>query len=83
MSSISCISASHSTPRRVLASTLGSLFISATAPAFADANTPPDLPDAGKARQLDSVKVEGYVVSEPASSKFTAPLLDTPRSISI
>ena len=83
MSSMPCISSTNAKPRRLIASTLGSLFISATAPALADANVAPDLPDAGKVRELDSVKVDGYVVSEPTSSKFTAPLLDTPRSVSI
>ncbi|MBL0164749.1 MAG: TonB-dependent receptor [Xanthomonadales bacterium] len=83
MSSTPCISGFHGTPRRLLATALGGVFVSAGSPAFAEATTPPDLPDAGKPRELDSVKVDGYVVSEPASNKFTAPLLDTPRSVSI
>ena len=77
------ICTSQASPRRLLSSALGSVFISAAPSAFADANTPPDLPDAGNARELDSVKVDGYAVSEPESSKFTAPLLDTPRSVTI
>ncbi|HET9032998.1 MAG TPA: TonB-dependent siderophore receptor [Dokdonella sp.] len=83
MSSSPYISTSQASPRRLLATALGSIFVSATAPAFADANTPPDLPDADNARELDSIQVDGYVISEPASSKFTAPLLDTPRSVAI
>ena len=83
MSTSPYISSSQTSPRRLLASALGSVFVSAAAPVFADAKPPPDLPDAGNARELDSIKVDGYAVSEPASSKFTAPLLDTPRSVSI
>ena len=83
MTSTPRICATHAAPRRLLASTLGSLFISASAAAVAEANNVPDLPDASKERELDSVKVDGYVVSEPTSAKFTAPLLDTPRSVSV
>ena len=83
MSSAPRICAAHTAPRRLFASTLGSLFISASAAAAADANSALELPDASKARELDSVKVDGYAVSEPTSAKFTAPLLDTPRSVAI
>lgn len=77
------IATTHARPRHLLATALGTAFVSTCAAAHADANTSPDLPDAGNARELDSIKVDGYVVSEPASNKFTAPLLNTPRSVSI
>ncbi len=83
MLSTAPISAAKSSPRRVLASALGGLFISSAAPALADTAASSDLPDSGKARELDSIKVDGYALSEPTSSKFTAPLLDTPRSVTI
>lgn len=37
----------------------------------------------GPARQLATVEVEGQATPEPASPKFTAPLLDTPQTVSV
>ncbi|MCB1572977.1 MAG: TonB-dependent siderophore receptor [Xanthomonadales bacterium] len=78
------VTTTRSRPRVLAATALGTAFASTGATVFADA-IPPATPDMGpgNARELDSVEVKGYAVNEPASSKFTAPLLDTPRSVSV
>ena len=82
MTTRSFIATTQSRPRLLAATALGTAFASSAATATVDANTPPPMPDMG-IRELDSVEVNGYSFSEPASSKFTAPMLDTPRSISV
>ena len=82
MTTRSFVTTTQSRPRLLAATALGTAFASSAAAATVDANTPPPTPDMGT-RELDSVEVNGYSVSEPASSKFTAPMLDTPRSISV
>jgi catecholate siderophore receptor len=82
MSVRSFVITTRSRPRLLAATALGTAFASSAAAAAVDANTPPPRPGM-EARELDSIEVDGYVVSEPASSKFTAPLLDTPRSVSV
>jgi catecholate siderophore receptor len=76
-----------STPRRLLATALVTL---APFAAHAAEDAIPATPDdAGAAddrknvAELDTVSVEGQDADEPASPKFTAPLLDTPRSVTV
>lgn len=69
-------------PQRPLAlaivNTLGSLAVAFALPAFAEDPSATD-----EASQLETVEVEGRPVGKPASPKFTAPLLDTPQTVSI
>jgi catecholate siderophore receptor len=76
-----------SKPRRLLATAFVTL---APFAAHAAEDTVPATPDdAGSAdkhknvAELDTVSVEGADTDEPASPKFTAPLLDTPRSVTV
>jgi catecholate siderophore receptor len=90
MSISSFITASHATPKRLLATALGTAFVS-TVPALAetgdaeatnDATSAPD--DNGmRSAELQSITVEGSALKQAASPKFTAPLLDTPQQITI
>lgn len=86
MSSPDFISAGSSTPRRLLATALGAIVAAPWASAGA-ADASPDAaapqPDARDTRRLDSITVEGHYTPEPASPKFTAPLLDTPRAVTV
>ncbi|HEY0230390.1 MAG TPA: TonB-dependent siderophore receptor [Dokdonella sp.] len=91
MSSTSFITASQATPKRLLATALGTAFVSSV-PALAetaatDASSDPtaasDAVDASKANELQSVTVEGNSIKQGSSSKLTAPLLDTPQSITV
>ncbi|MEO7431880.1 MAG: TonB-dependent siderophore receptor [Dokdonella sp.] len=90
--SVSFITSSHATPRRLLATALGTAFATTGVPALADvtsvdassdANAAPDDVDSRNSAQLDSVTVEGHAPAQGASSKLTAPLLDTPQQITI
>ena len=86
MSTNPFIRSSHATPKRLLASALGTAFVSAV-PALAETGMPetPDgiaAEDAGT-RQLESITVEGSALKQASSPKFTAPLLDTPQQITI
>ncbi|HJU40084.1 MAG TPA: TonB-dependent siderophore receptor [Tahibacter sp.] len=74
-------------PRRLLATALVALAPFAAAHAADDA-APATPDDAGADKrknvaELDTVNVEGRDAEEPASPKFTAPLLDTPRSVTV
>ena len=89
MSATPFITTSQSSPKRLLATALGSVFVSAAMPAFA-ADTAADAPaspegdaDPNKAPTLESVTVEGSDVKSGTSPKLTAPLLDMPQSITI
>ena len=89
MSATPFITTSQSSPKRLLATALGSVFVSAALPAFA-AETTGDAPaapegdaDPNKAPTLESVTVEGSDVKSGTSPKLTAPLLDMPQSITI
>jgi catecholate siderophore receptor len=82
MSVASFVFTTRSRPRLLAATALGTAFASSAAAAAGQVNAVPPTPDLGS-HELDSVEVNGYAVQEPASSKFTAPLLDTPRSISV
>lgn len=72
-------------PKQLLATALGAAFFSGAAPVLAE--DAPAAPDAGpvdkKAAELDTVSVEGSAIKQASSSKFTAPLLDTPRAVTI
>jgi len=87
MSSTPFITSSQATPKRLLATAIGTAFVSVATPVLAEApaDAAPDSssPDAGQVNQLDSVKVEGQYQQQPASPKFTAPLLDTPRAVTV
>jgi len=91
MSSTPFITTSHATPKRLLATALGTAFASTVpalaetnaADAAADANAAPDAFDSSKAAQLDSVTVDGSAQKQASSPKLTAPLLDTPQQITI
>lgn len=54
------------------------IVLAASAPAWADAET-----DKVDRQTMKKVEVTGEVVQEAASPKFTAPLLDTPQTLSI
>ena len=91
MSSTAAVTSSPSAPRRLLATALGTVLVSAGTPAFADAGSgaagaassaDADL-DTRHPNELESVTVEGHALDEPASPKFTAPLLDTPRAVTV
>ncbi len=56
----------------------GGLAVLATGVVKAD-----DQQTADGARRLDTVEVEGHAPAKAASSKFTAPLLDTPQTVSV
>ena len=90
MSCTAFITSSQATPKRLLATALGTAFVSSVAPALAETGAADAATDAVSAdldarepRQLDSVKVEGQYLQQPASPKFTAPLLDTPRAVTV
>jgi catecholate siderophore receptor len=88
MTSTPFITSSHATPKRLLATALGTAFVSSVVPALAesgsaDANAAPDDIDKRDAAQLESVTVEGHASLQASSPKLTAPLLDTPQQITI
>jgi catecholate siderophore receptor len=92
MTSTPFITTSHATPKRLLATALGTAFVSSVVPALAesgasdassDANAAPDAADARDTTQLESVTVEGHAALQGSSSKLTSPLLDTPQQITI
>lgn len=92
MTSTPFITTSHATPKRLLATAIGTAFVSSVVPALAesgasdmsaDANAAPDSADARDTAQLESVTVEGHAALQGSSSKLTAPLLDTPQQITI
>lgn len=95
MSTNPYIRSSQATPRRLLATALGLALVSGAAQA-ADAADPAaggtsvQTPDAADKRnkestqELDAVDVQGLVNNtEPSSPKYTAPLRDTPQTISV
>jgi catecholate siderophore receptor len=84
MSSGKLIVSIPAAPRRLLATALVALMPLAAAHAADDAAPAPEGtgPDPRKSVELDTVNVEGNGI-EPVSPKFTAPLLDTPRSVTI
>lgn len=87
MSSVSFISSRKASPTRLLATAVGTALVAATATATAAAV--PDVPgsaadaDAAGVNELDSVKVQGQYQPQPVSPKFTASLLDTPRTVTV
>jgi catecholate siderophore receptor len=88
MSSTPFITTSHATPKRLLATALGTAFVSTVVPALAetgvaDAGAASDDIDANSTAQLESVTVEGHAPVQGSSSKLTAPLLDMPQQITI
>ncbi|MBO9663214.1 MAG: TonB-dependent receptor [Dokdonella sp.] len=62
-------------------------FASGAAPVLAEEAAPADAgspdPVDRKAEELETVKVQGQGVKNASSPKFTAPLLDTPRSVTV
>jgi len=95
MSSVPFITASHATPKRLLATALGTAFVSTAAPALAETNAADAAADASASAedaaaakerdtsQLESVTVEGSSLKQAASPKYNTPLLDTPQQITI
>ncbi len=79
------ITTRQSSPKRLFASALGSVFASAAMPVLAaDVPAAPEGDaDPNKAPTLESVTVEGSDVKAGTSPKLTAPLLDMPQSITI
>ena len=78
MSSTAAVTSSPSAPRRLLATALGTVLVSAGTPAFADAGSgaadaassaDADL-DTRHPNELESVTVEGHALDEPASPKW-------------
>lgn len=72
-------------PKQAAFTALGMAFAYGAVPALAEEAAPADAPDAPDpvSDQLETVKVRGHGVEQPASSKFTAPLLDTPRAVTV
>ncbi|WP_199099910.1 TonB-dependent receptor [Dyella sp. ASV21] len=79
MTSKAIVSSSAKPPIRLMASALGLAFASTASAAaeFAEMSASPQ-----DAKTLDGVKVHSTVVNT-TSPKFTAPLLDTPRSVTV
>ncbi|MGA9341931.1 MAG: TonB-dependent siderophore receptor [Rhodanobacteraceae bacterium] len=91
------IAAREKSPTRLLTSAIGVVLASGASIAHAQNADPVATPDGtagsttsdGDAHQqngdtkLETVNVNGNYIAEPASPKFTAPLVDTPRSITI
>ncbi|WP_299003202.1 TonB-dependent siderophore receptor [uncultured Caulobacter sp.] len=76
-----------SRPRRALGAAavagLAGLGLAQTAAAAPDANAPIATAPAADSTEVSSVKIDAKRVADPSSSKFTAPLLDTPRSVTV
>jgi catecholate siderophore receptor len=77
-----------SRPRRALGAAavagLAGLGLAQTASAAAvDAAAPIATAPAADSTEVSSVKIDAKRVADPSSSKFTAPLLDTPRSVTV
>src|SRR5262249_36150706 len=86
MSSRPFIASIPARPRRLLATALVALGPLAGHAADNVAPATPDDDATAKGKnvaELDTVNVEGSDVAEPTSPKFTAPLLDTPRSVTV
>ncbi|TCV91450.1 catecholate siderophore receptor [Luteibacter rhizovicinus] len=83
MSSNAFVTSTATSPRRLVASALG-LVLATSAAHAADVTVPPPKgdKDAKSAETLESVRVQSTVVNS-SSPKFTAPLLDTPRSVTV
>jgi len=83
MSRLSHIQAQPSQPTRLLGTALGLALVSSLSHA-GDSEAEAGMPAPAKPQvtDLDSIKVRSSVVN-PVSPKFTAPLLDTPRAISV
>lgn len=76
-----------SRPRRALGAAavagLAGLGLAQTAAAAPDAAAPIVTAPAADSTEVSSVKIDAKRVADPSSSKFTAPLLDTPRSVTV
>lgn len=77
-----------SRPRRALgvaavAGLAGLGMAQAAAAADRDAAAPVATAPAADSTEVSSVKIDAKRVADPSSSKFTAPLLDTPRSVTV
>ena len=74
-----------SMPMRLLGSALGAALASMGAHAHAEtpaaASAEPDA--SAPPTELEGVTVDGRVLDQPVSPKFTAPLLETPRSVTV
>lgn len=81
MTSKTFVSSSANPPIRLMASALGLALVSTSALAGGDAPAEAAA-DPQDAQNLDGVKVRSTVVNA-TSPKFTAPLLDTPRSVTV
>lgn len=81
----SCITAVVKQPKRLIATALGTAFVSMTAPALADSDeaAADSSADARKTTELEGLTVEGNALPQASSPKFTAPLLDTPRAVTV
>ena len=81
----SYITAAAKRPRRLIATALGTAFVSMSGPAaeVAAAEGAPADADASRATELEGVTVQGNALPQASSAKFTAPLLDTPRAVTV
>lgn len=83
----SYVTATAKRPKRLIATALGTAFVSMAAPTVAEADDAPAAGDASaatrKPEQLEGVTVQGNALPQASSPKFTAPLLDTPRSVTV
>ncbi|SDW61799.1 TonB-dependent receptor [Lysobacter enzymogenes] len=68
-----------STTKFVVSPLAGALVLAFSLPSLAD----PAAAESSKAKDLDSVKVHGQRAERASSPKITAPLLDTPRSMTV
>lgn len=77
------VTATASSPRRLLATALGLAFaVPATAAEPAAAAAPDSAMDPQQATKLDEIAVRANTINA-SSPKLTAPLLDTPRAVSV
>ncbi len=81
MSSNPFVTSAAASPRRLLASALGFALVSSASAADVPEQGDKD-PNGQKAANLEGVKVQSTVVNA-TSPKFTAPLIDTPRAVTV
>jgi catecholate siderophore receptor len=79
----SSVRSRHATPKRLLATALGLAMTAGSATVVHAGTVDPVPADPQHATRLKGVDVQASTLPEPASPKFTAPLLDTPQTVDI
>ena len=84
MSSSPYIVSRKSAPASTVVGVIGAALLSGASLSIANASEPQegDVDDAGN-RRLGTVEVEGSAISQATSPKYTAPLLDTPKTVTV